>query len=420
MNRHFSSLLMINKLLQMKIFKIGVLALVALFMLLSCDPSLLSYDWNGEEGSQDRKLSIRLTDEPIDAEEVNVEIEQIIIKTNEGFDSTALETVAGIYNLLDYQDGVDTLIGNAVIDFENIKEIRLILGDENTIKVDGEIHPLNIPSGSQTGLKIKVNIDVSSSDIVEILIDFDALKSIIKKGNGEYQLKPVLSLKRVIKDGEEEEGDGEDDEDEEDDDEDDEDEDEDDEDDEEDDDEDGEDDEEDDDEEEDDEEDDDEEDDDEEDDDEDGEDDEEDDDDEDEEDDEEDDEDDEENSDLTETMINTVNDYFPGADISSLKGNELCDGTEILELKINFEGENIFLIFDNDGSTYIANYIKSDEEDLAENIVEFIETEYDGYKIKKVYIWTSAEGSLSYELEIQKQSDKKTLVIDGNLDVICD
>ena len=608
-----------------------------MFLIVSCDPSLLNQDWVPNDGDQGRRLSIRLTDEPINAEEVNVDIQSIIIKTNEGFDSVALETAAGIYNLLDYQDGVDTLIGNVIIDFENIKEIRLILGENNSIKVDGVLYPLIIPSGGQTGLKIKVNIDVTNSELVEILIDFDALKSIVKKGNGTYHLKPVLKIKKIIKDGEIdiENEDGTDDEnefqedvdctrgkgywkthslegpaaldsswleienvddffgtgksyyqylsessgndlfaklaiqyivaelnvlagveiptealdawnaaaeliansavdqvigssDEEkakdlidilddfnsgelgplscDDDEEDEDE-------------------------------------------EDDEDDENevdgdvectrgkgywkthslegpaaldsswleienvddffttgksyyqylsepsgnnlfaklaieyivaelnviagaeipaealdawneaaeliansavdqvvkasdeekakdlikilkefnsgelgpvscDDDEEDEEDEEE--EVDDENEGLTETMINTINELFPGADVGGVKEIKLCDGTEVLELKINYNSDNIYLIFDVSGDTFISYYVKGSEDDLPESVTGKLDSDFDGFKIKKVTVWTTASGDVSYEVEIQKMSDKKTLTFDSNGNIVCD
>jgi hypothetical protein len=35
------------------------------------------------------------------------------------------------------------------------KELRLVLSDGSTIKVDGQEHPLRVPSGEQSGLKLK-------------------------------------------------------------------------------------------------------------------------------------------------------------------------------------------------------------------------------------------------------------------------
>src|SRR5215218_7547036 len=111
-----------------------------------------------KESAGSTTLKVKLTDAPASYDEVNVDIREVNIKVDG--DSAAwitLPTAAGIYNLLEYQDGVDTLISQAVISGAVIKEIRLVLGSENSIKSGSEIYPLTIPSGSESGLKIKMN-----------------------------------------------------------------------------------------------------------------------------------------------------------------------------------------------------------------------------------------------------------------------
>ncbi|MGB3090332.1 MAG: DUF4382 domain-containing protein, partial [Chitinophagaceae bacterium] len=68
-----------------------------------------------------------------------------------------------------------------------------VLGANNTIKVAGITYPLTIPSGSESGLKIKVNKRLNGS-LDSLLIDFDAALSIHQTGVGTYQLKPVLKV----------------------------------------------------------------------------------------------------------------------------------------------------------------------------------------------------------------------------------
>jgi hypothetical protein len=68
------------------------------------------------------------------------------------------------------------------------------LGNDNSIKIGTVVYPLTIPSGSESGLKIKVNKKLHAS-IDSLLIDFDAALSIMLTGNGEYKLKPVLKIK---------------------------------------------------------------------------------------------------------------------------------------------------------------------------------------------------------------------------------
>ncbi|MEP6700170.1 MAG: DUF4382 domain-containing protein [Bacteroidota bacterium] len=141
-------------------------------------------------------VKVRLTDNPYNAEEVNVDIQQVRVKFNE--DSihgwADLNTHAGIYNLLGLQNGVDTLLAVGIIPTNIVKEIRFILGSNNTIKVNGIVYPLTIPSGSESGLKIKIDKHLNGT-LDSLLIDFDAALSIHQTGNGAYQLKPVLKLK---------------------------------------------------------------------------------------------------------------------------------------------------------------------------------------------------------------------------------
>ncbi len=125
-------------------------------------------------------LKIRLTDNPYNATEVNVDIQQVRVNFND--DSTSwvnLDTRAGVYNLLDFQQGIDTLIAQATVPTGTIKEVRFVLGSQNSIKIDNAVYPLTIPSGSESGLKIKLNKQLNAhSD--SLVTDFDAALSILQ------------------------------------------------------------------------------------------------------------------------------------------------------------------------------------------------------------------------------------------------
>lgn len=140
-------------------------------------------------------LRIRLTDNPYNATEVNVDIQQVRVNLQD--DSSGwvnLETRAGIYNLLDYQNGIDTLIAQTTVPTGTVKEVRFVLGSQNSIKIADVVYPLTIPSGSESGLKIKLNKRLNAH-LDSLVIDFDAALSILQTGTGEYKLKPVLKIK---------------------------------------------------------------------------------------------------------------------------------------------------------------------------------------------------------------------------------
>ncbi|MBK8721082.1 MAG: DUF4382 domain-containing protein [Saprospiraceae bacterium] len=165
-------------------------------MLLFVLGASLSFLMSCKKTEDSTKLTVLLTDGPIDAQEVNVEINEV--KVNFRDDSTgwvSLSTTPGVYDLLKLQNGVTTPLATGTYPTSNIvKEIRFVLGTKNTIKVKDVVYPLTIPSGGDSGLKIKVGKQLANS-LDSLTIDFDAALSIKDDGAGIYKLSPVLKVK---------------------------------------------------------------------------------------------------------------------------------------------------------------------------------------------------------------------------------
>lgn len=143
------------------------------------------------------QLSVKLTDAPYNAQEVNVDIKEV--RVNFAKDTSAwvsLNTNSKVYNLLKFQNGVDTLLASGSVPAGTVQEIRFILGTgtDNSIKIDNVTYPLSVASGEETGLKIKVAKKLNAA-LDNIVIDFDTDLSVIKTGTGSYKLKPVLKVK---------------------------------------------------------------------------------------------------------------------------------------------------------------------------------------------------------------------------------
>lgn len=135
--------------------------------------------------------NVRMTDAPGPYEEVNIDLQAVEVTGNDG-QTVVLNTTAGIYNLLDFSNGLDTLIATSELSDAKVSQIRLILGSNNTVVVGGVSYPLSTPSAEQSGLKLQVNQTLLADIQNEILLDFDANASIVKTGNGTYKLKPVV------------------------------------------------------------------------------------------------------------------------------------------------------------------------------------------------------------------------------------
>lgn len=139
-------------------------------------------------------VHIYLTDDPGDFQEVNIDLLQVRIKTKATQGFVDLNTNAGVYNLLAYQAGQDTLIVNDSLPHGEIQEIRLVLGPDNSVMVDSVLHNLDTPSGQSSGLKIKFNKVLVQDSLNTVTLDFDAEKSVNLRGNGTYSLKPVIRV----------------------------------------------------------------------------------------------------------------------------------------------------------------------------------------------------------------------------------
>ncbi|MBU0782547.1 MAG: DUF4382 domain-containing protein [Gammaproteobacteria bacterium] len=118
-------------------------------------------------------------------------------------------------DLLNLQNGVIEELGEVTLPVGRVQQVRFVLVDNATadpadIDFDPDADPtrapnhvvfsaggaedLKTPSGQQSGVKINVGIDVAEGQVADLLIDFDACKSVVEAGgSGNYLLKPVLS-----------------------------------------------------------------------------------------------------------------------------------------------------------------------------------------------------------------------------------
>jgi hypothetical protein len=170
-----------------------ILLFTAIFS--SCD--------DNEAGSA--RLVVKLIDAPADYEEVNVDIQAVEVNVSgDGNDSgwMELETNTGIYNLLELTNGLSVVLADEEIPAGRISQIRLILGENNTLKMDDQVHDLSTPSAQQSGLKIQLHTDLEAGITYEVKLDFDAARSVVKAGISEmYNLKPVIRASAEAQDG---------------------------------------------------------------------------------------------------------------------------------------------------------------------------------------------------------------------------
>jgi len=161
-------------------------------------------------------LRLALTDAPACGyDAVNVTIERVRVHQSD----SAGDNDAGWHDLvisprqrvdlLSLTNGVLKELGEMPLPAGRYTHMRLVLADNGSsppfansvVPTGGSEVALTTPSAQQSGLKLNnLNIDVGPNQIADVVLDFDACKSIVKRGNsGHYNLKPVIAaIPRVI------------------------------------------------------------------------------------------------------------------------------------------------------------------------------------------------------------------------------
>lgn len=137
-------------------------------------------------------IQFRLTDSPEDYQQVNIDVVAVEMIVNDSL--IELGTNQGVYNILEFVNGRDTLLVEEEITSGYVSQIRLILGENNSVMIDSTLYGLKTPSAQQSGLKLNVRNVLLGGESYAYIIDFRVEKSIVKTGNDQYILKPVIRV----------------------------------------------------------------------------------------------------------------------------------------------------------------------------------------------------------------------------------
>ena len=173
----------------------NILNLLVMFILLGLTLVISCKDDNDTVPSTgNATLTIMLGDNPAGYDAVFVEILKLNANINGSWHEFAIET-PGVYNLLEFTNGNTLLLlGPTPVDPGSISELRLILGENNSIVVDGTVCELKTPSGQSSGYKVKMGtLPLSQGVTYSLVLDFDVNKSVHPTGSNKYILKPVVT-----------------------------------------------------------------------------------------------------------------------------------------------------------------------------------------------------------------------------------
>lgn len=195
------------------------LATVSLSLLLFISACKKETSSSSSNNTSAKKLSVYLTDDPCNFDSVFIDIRTVEVKidTSSHMDDDhfgdadddhdddhrdrdqygkwdTLTIQPGVYNVMALRNGIDTLLGTINLPSGRIRKIRLTLGTNNSVVVNGVSHPLNLVPGTNNYVYVKLH-DEDHDDMTptqtSLWLDFDVCRS-IRFTNGQYYLKPVL------------------------------------------------------------------------------------------------------------------------------------------------------------------------------------------------------------------------------------
>lgn len=99
----------------------------------------------------------------------------------------------GIYNILKFRNGVDTLFGTGFIANGEIRKVRLTLGTRNAVVLNGVTFPLSLHNNES-----QVVIDIPNTDRIDpahfrLWLDFDGHGSVIEIRHHQFELSPRIN-----------------------------------------------------------------------------------------------------------------------------------------------------------------------------------------------------------------------------------
>lgn len=156
----------------------------------------------GRGGDNVAEFSLNITDAPVDGvREVWVQITGYSIHPKDG--NTLSEEFDPVnINLLSLQGNNSlNLVDRTIVPAGEYSWLRLHVNasidevfDSYVTLQDGNSYELNMPSASQSGLKINTPFTLDADVDTSKTIDFDLRKSLVLTGSGKYQLRPTLRL----------------------------------------------------------------------------------------------------------------------------------------------------------------------------------------------------------------------------------
>ncbi|WP_179403426.1 DUF4382 domain-containing protein [Burkholderia guangdongensis] len=186
----------------------------------ACVASLALVGCGGGDGgsgaAQTGTLRVQMTDAPsCGFDHIYVTVSQVRVNASAqagdndaGWSTLTLPSPQKL-DLLSLTNGVLADLGDTALPAGQYQQVRLVLAQNqgntlanSVVPTGGTEQPLATPSATQSGYKIISPFTVQANTLVDLVLDFNACKSIVQQGNGGYSLKPVVTATPTVVSGE--------------------------------------------------------------------------------------------------------------------------------------------------------------------------------------------------------------------------
>jgi len=168
----------------------SAMLLILAFVFISCNKEL-TLDANAVPAGKN-ELKVMLTDDPsVLYDSIFIDIQRVEVKVERADGSEHWDTLsirAGVYNILRFRNGLDTLLAAGYVPDGNIEKIRITLGNNNSVMLNGVSIPLVLHNNQHVfTISIDDDVDHLDPDHLRLWLDFDGHGS-IRFENGRLEL----------------------------------------------------------------------------------------------------------------------------------------------------------------------------------------------------------------------------------------
>lgn len=172
-------------------------------------------DGNSAAASGTGTLRVQMTDAPACGfDHVYVTVDRVRVNASSSAgngDANWVDIIPAVpqkIDLLSLTNGVLADLGQTALPAGQYQQVRLVLAQNqggilanSVVPIGGSEQPLATPSAAQSGYKIIRPFTVEPNTLVDLVLDFNACKSIVQRGNGSYGLKPVVTATPTVVSG---------------------------------------------------------------------------------------------------------------------------------------------------------------------------------------------------------------------------